>query len=101
MLVNGASQGNYNRSRAITYSQLLNSSLDYTQAYNTTDSNTNDALCTTTNPSHNTNIDININININIDINMAKQSKHHNQSAQPVLRGFMEPTAGVTHHEDI
>lgn len=30
MLVNGASQGNYNRSRAITYSQLFDSSIDAT-----------------------------------------------------------------------
>lgn len=32
---------------------------------------------------------------------MVKHSKRHSQSAQPVPRGFMEPTAEITHHEDI
>jgi hypothetical protein len=42
-------------------------------------------------------------INTDIDITMAKRSKtpkHHHQQ-QSASRGFMEPTAGATHREDI
>lgn len=76
----------------LSINSSLNTALDLTTPLI---QNTNDTPYTTTKSSHNINTGTDININM---ARPSKQTKHHHRSAP---RGFMEPTAGATHHEDI